>query len=415
MGWRRPHSEELQRFHRLTLMFALSLGLGQGTAIHGQSLETSDEKPPFDTNWDFSLLPSSTPPDNAPQSDRRSAAPGFVLGGQVVDDGTGERIPRFTVMGGNEDWPYFFHMILEGIPRQPREESVFHLMMNRLENKKDQDRKTPFWRNGCVASCSNGFFLFQFPGAFDPSNRPMLRIEAEGCEPVDTQPLDAPIKNLLIRLKRGDGPNGIILLPDGQPAEGATVAYAGSGELVNLCSNVLTLFNSNTPADGIIRVAGRDGRFAFPIRSQGRTLFVAHRAGWAQVVVDRGGSDLKLRLQPWAIVTGTLVDARGSPASGVELTATMPIGDRQRGEPEALLPACATTDARGRFLLRDLPPGRLELHRRIPYAPGVWTILKQTWFIAKPGITNDLGKVYYDSPPPPPLAEQIRERLEPGH
>jgi hypothetical protein len=306
-------------------------------------------------------------------------------------------------------------MMLNGIPKQPRDETVFDLIMNRLKHKKNQDRKTPFWMNGNVASCSNGFFLFQFHEIFDPSNRPMLRIEAEGYEPIDTQPLDAPVKNLLIQLKRGDGPHGIILLPDGRPASGATVAYAASGEYFNLSSKVLTLFNTNATTNGIIKVTGKDGSFDFPIRSEGRTLFVAHSAGWAEVVVDRGGSFLKLRLQPWAAVTGMLGDVRASPASGIELIATMPIDDHRRGEPSVLLPACVKTDARGRFVLRDLPPGQLELHRRIPESPGVWRILEQTWFVAKPGITNDLGNVIYDSPPPPPLADQFREHLEAGH
>jgi hypothetical protein len=31
--------------------------------------------------------------------------------------------------------------------------------------------------------------------------------------------------------------------------------------------------------------------------------------------------------------------------------------------------------------------------------------------VAEPGITNDLGKVTYDEPPPPPALEQLRQRL----
>jgi hypothetical protein len=404
----------LRRFRLLALVLGLSLGFGKVSPVNGQSLEPSAEKSPFDTNLEFTPLSLQAPPDEEPQGTRKAAKPGFVLGGQVVDDRTGERVPRFTVMGGNEDW-YPFHIILNGIPRQPRDESVFHLMLNRLDHKMDQEHKVPIWMNMRAASCSNGFFLYHFDASFDPSNRPVLRIEAEGYEAVDTQPIDAPVKNLLIRLRRGNGPNGIILLPDGRPASGASVAYAARREFFNLNSNVLTLLNSNMTDSGIIKVTGKDGRFAFPIRSEGRTLFAAHPAGWAQIVVDRGGPYLELRLQPWAVATGTLVDGTGSPVSGIELTATMPSSDRKRGEPETLLPMCATTDKWGHFVLRDFPPGRLDLQRRTPYAPGVWTILQQTWFIAKPGITNDLGKVHYDSPPPPPRAEQLREYLESGH
>ena len=37
--------------------------------------------------------------------------------------------------------------------------------------------------------------------------------------------------------------------------------------------------------------------------------------------------------------------------------------------------------------------------------------LPYAWFICQPGITNYLGKVKYDSPPPPPFSEQVRKTL----
>jgi len=42
---------------------------------------------------------------------------------------------------------------------------------------------------------------------------------------------------------------------------------------------------------------------------------------------------------------------------------------------------------------------------------GSWTYKLQTWLVAQPGITNDLGKVTYDEPPPLPALEQLKQRF----
>jgi hypothetical protein len=70
------------------------------------------------------------------------------------------------------------------------------------------------------------------------------------------------------------------------------------------------------------------------------------------------------------------------------------------------------TDAKGKFFFTNAAPVKLQLQRVIPMgAGGGWSSQLQTWFICQPGITNDLGNVTYDSPPPPPLLEKVRQSL----
>src|ERR1051326_3369508 len=59
---------------------------------------------------------------------------------------------------------------------------------------------------------------------------PIVRVEAAGYLPEESPPTDLTTSNLVIRLKRGLGPFGVVLLPDGKPAEGATILFTASQE-----------------------------------------------------------------------------------------------------------------------------------------------------------------------------------------
>ena len=152
-----------------------------------------------------------------------------------------------------------------------------------------------------------------------------------------------------------------------------------------------------------------------PGRAHGMTLFIAHPAGWGEVSADPPSAGLKVRLKRWAALSGTLVDTNGAPVAGVKLGITME-HDWQSGGPLINVQGETTTDAQGRFQFSDVPPRRLEVQRMIPM-PGTgrmsngWTWQLQTWLFVEPAITNDLGKVTYDTPPPPPMLERVKQTL----
>ena len=139
-------------------------------------------------------------------------------------------------------------------------------------------------------------------------------------------------------------------------------------------------------------------------------------AGFARAIEDVDAAMAYLRLQPWAILTGTLVDTNGRPMAGVELAVTMQ-NDWQRGEPLVNSQGRVVTDAQGAFRFVDVPPRRLEVQRVIPFVSTGgqvvhrgWTYQMQTWLVAQPG-TNNLGSVTYDQPPPAPMFEQIKKSI----
>ena len=69
------------------------------------------------------------------------------------------------------------------------------------------------------------------------------------------------------------------------------------------------------------------------------------------------------------------------------------------------------TDAKGQFFFADVPPQRIEVERIVPMSANSWSYRPQSWLEAMPGITNDLGKVTYDTPPPLPAFEQLKQHL----
>ncbi len=246
------------------------------------------------------------------------------------------------------------------------------------------------------------------------TSQPVMRIEAPGHVPLETGVMSESATNLVLRLKAGSGPNGVVLLPDGTPAQSATLVYGGHFWPYSLGYNGFTSTLSFQP-----EFSSKDGKFAFKPRPENSVVMAAHTAGWAQATVPAGGGEgLELRLKPWAAVKGRLVDSNGAPAKGIELHLMM-YPDPNYGGTKVNLDRSTVTDARGYFFFSTAPPmTRLDVQRTVPgtltNAGMTYPIRKyqlQSWLVARPGVTNDLGTVTLDTPPPLPVVEQIKKKL----
>jgi hypothetical protein len=346
-------------------------------------------------------LPQPDWPGNRPlEGAEPSGMPQIVLGGQVVDDKSGQLIPRFKLVPGYKP------PSMPGMYAPPQ--SIMQKLIEPLKKKTVPWNEQPFWQYSRAEEMTNGSFLVDF---LPLSSQPIFRVEADGYEPFESDPIPTNSRNLLIRLRRGRGPNGIVLLPDGEPAEGATVIFAVSHEQFGLSSNVLTDFGPPDQHGVRLQQTAKDGKFSFAARAEGQTLYVSHPAGWAERAVATGGDDLAIRLQSWAAVKGRLVYSNGSPAAGVELHVAMPMDNFMQGDPFINMNGFCTTDSQGRFEFQTIPPRKLNIDRIVRSGMGGWSGYPQTWFYADPGVTNDLEKVTYDRPPPPPLKDQIKQKL----
>ena len=339
-----------------------------------------------------------------PPADYASARPIFgaevsgpypiTLAGQVLDESTGKPLKKFKVVPGRK--PPVTSM---GTPVKP----LLQQITGAFRKPVTPWNEMPWWDTVRSDMFSNGVFSVDFVPL---TSTPMFRVEADGFEPFISEAMATNTTNLVIRLSSGSGPGGVVLLPDGKPAASANIWYAVAREQAGLNGRALNIYNGR---EGY-RTNGADGRFSFPARSEGRKLFVAHPSGWAELEVKPDSTNLKITLAPWATVTGTLVSSNGTPLPGVTLHLN-PVIEWNAGDPVINVQGNTVTDAKGKFFFTNALPVRLQVNREIPAGGGGWTYSLQTWSDCRPGITNDLGKVTYDSPPPPPFSEKVKRAL----
>jgi protocatechuate 3,4-dioxygenase beta subunit len=339
-------------------------------------------------------LPTQDQPRGRPISGTEpSGPPPILVAGRVVDAKTGQTVSNFQVIPG-----YQPPVTSAAAPSRP----LLQTLLGGRNKKTVPWNELPFWQYNAAEQMTNGVFSLEFPRL---TSTPMVRIEAKGYQPLETDPIPTNAQELVLRLQTGEGPNGVVLLPDGTPAEGATVFYAAKREQCSLTDRAIQAYGRK---EGIL-TTGKDGKFSFDARSGGARIFISHPQGWADVPVsEAAGTRIKLEL--WASLKGVLLYTNGSPASNVTLALTRQ-HDWQGGEPIANLQGKVETDSQGRFEFAGVPTGRLQVERVIPFGNNGWTYQTQTWLYVKPGVTNDLGNVTYDQPPPLPALEQIKQRL----
>ncbi len=218
----------------------------------------------------------------------------------------------------------------------------------------------------------------------------VLQAEAPGYLPARSEALAPGRTNWTFELKRGTGPVGVLLASDGQPAGNAQVFHLGPGEQAYL------------PRAGELRglQQGEDstshtdaqGRFQFPPKYGDSEIVAVTDRGFARVSAARLADDAKVRLLPWARVTGRLVQA-GQPAANENVEIQFAGGFRPAHGYVNL--QGTKTDAEGRFVFERVPPVELQIATRhiLGENSSGWTLVPQKSFTPKPGESLDLGDV----------------------
>lgn len=356
---------------------------------------------PGERNYDYNSQSGQLPPADSARARPIFGAesPGpypITLAGQVLDASTGKPVKKFKIVPGRKP-PVTTPTVT---PTKP----LLQQLTGAFRKPVTPWNELPWWDYARQDNFSNGVFTLDFVPL---TSTPMFRIEAEGYEAFISEPMATNMTNLVIRLGSGSGPGGVVLMPDGKPAAAATLWYAVAREQAGLTDRSLNIYGGR---EGM-KTSGADGRFSFTMRPEGRKLFVAHTNGWAELEVKPDDSNLKVQLAAWAFVKGTLVASNGTPMVGIPLHLTRPY-DWNAGDPIINIQGGSVTDTNGFFFFTNAMPGRLDLIREIRMGTGGgYTHGPQTWFICQPGVTNDLGKVIYDSPPPPPFSEKVKKAL----
>jgi len=190
---------------------------------------------------------------------------------------------------------------------------------------------------------------------------PLAPGPGEGARDPDANPATAvrdraPADPERARPSAADRATGTVLVrvrfADGSPAAGVRVALVGPGAVFLLGDDMVHV----TDAEGVVRVELPPG---------GRAFSVDRAPVFREIQVESGSVTLvEQDLPPGLRVSGRVVDAEGSPVRGA--TVLFARRDFDPGVP------LATTDARGRFSIRDLSaPGFLGAFAR-GHAPPWW-------------------------------------------
>jgi len=253
--------------------------------------------------------------------------PSLTVKGSVTDADTGEPVVAFKVTPG---WPEGDGVRYER--RQARNGTAGHFEVH--------------FENPIIISPTPYDFVFQ--------------ISAPGYAPVKSRAIKPDEGEVTWDVKLKKTPNflGLVKTADGKPAAGVTLFLAAQRDYLQL--NGTALRNQNQNSDSF--ETSDDGHFEMPPQDGDFNLVAASDAGFALVPKADFTNTLTLTLQPWGRVEGVMLN-HGKPMAGQEIyffmgdgAAPINVWDQ---EPVA-------TDARGRFVFEQIPPGTVRLELKQP-------------------------------------------------
>jgi beta-lactamase regulating signal transducer with metallopeptidase domain/protocatechuate 3,4-dioxygenase beta subunit len=250
--------------------------------------------------------------------------------------------------------------------------------------------------------------------SFDESRTSLfVKVEAPGYTPAHSRAFtpEEGSQTFDFKLKPDPGLSGVVLLPDGKPAEGADVA------LVTWRSNVSLRSGRFDDGANFPKVTtGPDGHYAFPSQTGEFLLMALSDAGYADASHNELKKTNKLALKPWGSIEGGV---RKGPRLGaneqVVFYPTRPAG--RVGIGGWGYGYTTRTDERGRFRFDRVVPGPGTVARVVGkiYTGGLIESLPcwQETITVKPGQTSQVtvggkgrplvGRVALDGTPESPV------------
>ena len=286
--------------------------------------------------------------------------PASPLKGRVIDAATSEPVRTFTVDYGFTD-------------KAPRVAS-YHCHDPILTTSKEGK-----------FSIETGLDLGEQPGAI------WVRVWARDYYPTLLDPVWALnlAKGLEIRLEPGPAIEGRVLMPDGEGAEGATVALVHAEDVAIIQGYQLGMDFVGAPYNHT--TSRRNGRFTLAPSKEPGYILALHESGWAVRPASEHEAGAALPLSAWCALEGQVTMEDRPDSEQVYVNLAFPI-QKEWGEREPIRFSHGTTvDADGHFRIEHVPALPLVVgeNRR-------WLTSHATALTLKPGETRhvDLGGVY---------------------
>lgn len=219
------------------------------------------------------------------------------------------------------------------------------------------------WNRTRKETHNNGRFTIYLSGA---RARPAVMIEAEGHLPQTSGAITNREAKLEFRLKKGAGPSGVVLKPNGEPAAWVTVYLTDMRNGVYLGGERADVRENSYPDTLTVRT-GPNGHFNFyaPL-AESFSLAVIDGAGILDHRLGESAENLRLTLQPWARVEGRLlIGAKPGTNEMIRLgSAHIPWANHPRTFDPIQLHLYTRTDDTGKFVFERVPPGAVDVYHQ---------------------------------------------------
>jgi len=284
--------------------------------------------------------------------------PALKVSGKVVDADTNEPISEFKLIIGDR-------------PKQ-RQDSLIS------------------WERESARTFTGGRYELEFDGRdlyFSRNSCYFVRVEADGYVPgISSRSFTQEQEDVVIdlALEKGQGPSGIVYLPNGEPAAGARVALSTPSRGVFIDEGRLEddkRWQSVT--------TGADGRFSFWPQTEKYLVVVAHDEGYAEVTDEELAAEPNIVLESWGRLEGVLSVA-GRPLFHESMHLDY-YDDYQQGVPSVSVHCNgARTDANGCFAWDRLVPGKVRISYMFPMTSMMVTRTRQQMVEILPGETTNV-------------------------
>jgi peroxiredoxin len=255
---------------------------------------------------------------------------GIKVTGKVTDAETGEAIKEFSVVEGRIG---------------PLPEMVDWMRTRKTEGKDGEFTLT-----------------FQVPRGARMMAPAAVMIQAAGYLPAKSEKIVGEA-NLTFALKKGVGPSGVVLKPDGTPAARVRVYMTDMRNGVYVDGDKFAVREQSYTGTQA-KNADEDGKFSFEPSVDAYSIIVVDDAGFAEVKMPELKAGQEIRLQPYGRVEGKLMIGK---KPGAEETINLSIAEPHyasypRSFPALSFYAHAKTDADGNFVFERVPPVRVNVY-----------------------------------------------------
>ncbi|PYJ84508.1 MAG: hypothetical protein DME22_12610 [Verrucomicrobia bacterium] len=291
--------------------------------------------------------------------------PALTIFGTVRDAETGASLSRFRIGTG---WPN--QMFLNG---------------SMTDNGVQWSTIDRFWLSFNAGEFRHAFEEPVLGGVAHPSY--VFKFEADGYAPFVSRTIgaDEGEVRLDVTLQKAVSTTVTVRLPDGRPASGADVGLVSLGARLNLVPGSFSRQNLQTA--GSLLTTDSEGRFRLPPDNAIVRVIVAHTGGFAEIAPAALSANTTLPLQPWGRLEGICLSGE---RAAIDQSLALEYGGGDFNTISAGSGFKAQTDAVGRFVFPQAPPGRHTLMPVVTLSSNSWTSMPLTEVEVRPGETTSV-------------------------